>query len=366
MLRRQVLQSLCVVSLLLMNGISALSAPPSEIERLAREFRTPPDSARPWAYWWWLDSNVTREGITLDLEEMKRQGIRGVLIFDAGLGNGAPTGPAFMGAEWRGLVTYAVQEADRLGIEVGLNICSGWDCGGTWVEPQDACKKLVWSETRTQGSVRFSEVLATPHTVDEYYRDIAVVAFPKRSPGSAGSMVAALANPTASSTHPAYDILYAIDGVPETRWVSGGRRSGEGPTAERPESILLEFREPFAATSLFVAPYDECGPHECELQTSEDGKTFKTIRRFSLDKDRSGTIAFDETRARYFRLLIASSYTYGSTQATRNVQISEIAESIPFLVDFRRLLLSSFQATFALCCNPSASLSASRSNGKWR
>ena len=41
-------------------------------------------------------------------------------------------------------------------------------------------------------------------------------------------------------------------------------------------------------------------------------------------------------------------------------------ESIPFLVDFRRLLLSSFQATFALCCNPSASLSASRSNGKWR
>ncbi|HOQ85522.1 MAG TPA: glycosyl hydrolase, partial [Phycisphaerae bacterium] len=57
---------------------------------LADGFLHPPDSAKPWAYWWWLDSYATKEGITRDLEEMKRQGIAGVLLFDAGEGKGSP------------------------------------------------------------------------------------------------------------------------------------------------------------------------------------------------------------------------------------------------------------------------------------
>ena len=57
---------------------------------LAEGFRTPPDSAKPWCYWWWLDSNAAKEGITADLEEMKRQGIAGALIFDAGKGTNPP------------------------------------------------------------------------------------------------------------------------------------------------------------------------------------------------------------------------------------------------------------------------------------
>ena len=63
-------------------GANAASGP----DPLAEGFRTPPDSAKPWCYWWWLDSNAAKEGITADLEEMKRQGIAGALIFDAGKG----------------------------------------------------------------------------------------------------------------------------------------------------------------------------------------------------------------------------------------------------------------------------------------
>ena len=54
---------------------------------MERAFQSPPVAARPWAYWWWLNSNVTREGITRDLEEMNRQGIQGVMIFNAGGGD---------------------------------------------------------------------------------------------------------------------------------------------------------------------------------------------------------------------------------------------------------------------------------------
>jgi hypothetical protein len=142
-------------------------------------FTTPPRSAQPWAYWWWLDGNVSAEGITRDLEEMRRQGISGVLIFDAGEGKGSPVGPVFMSPAWRDLYRHALREAARLEIEVGVNLCSGWDAGGTWVTPEHAAKRLVYSEVTVDAAGAPEPLqLPQPDTVDGYYRDIAVVAFP--------------------------------------------------------------------------------------------------------------------------------------------------------------------------------------------
>ena len=90
--------------------IAACAGPGPIQDNLASGFVKPPDSARPWVYWFWLNSNITREGITADLEAMKRVGIGGVLIME--VDQGAPVGPAaFMGAEWRELFKFAV--ADR-------------------------------------------------------------------------------------------------------------------------------------------------------------------------------------------------------------------------------------------------------------
>ena len=64
-------------------------------------FRAPPPSARPWVYWFPLDGNLTREGITADLEAMQRVGIGGVLYMETD--QGTPRGPAaFGGPLWRG------------------------------------------------------------------------------------------------------------------------------------------------------------------------------------------------------------------------------------------------------------------------
>ena len=46
---------------------------------LAKEFAIPPDSARPWVYWFFMDGNLTREGISADLDAMKRAGIADLL-----------------------------------------------------------------------------------------------------------------------------------------------------------------------------------------------------------------------------------------------------------------------------------------------
>ena len=105
-------------------GLSLAGVACAETE-MERTFQSPPAAARPWAYWWWLNSNVTRQGITRDLEEMHRQGIQGVMIFNAG-GGDTPQGPKFLSPEWNALFKFALREASRLGMEVSVNLCDGW------------------------------------------------------------------------------------------------------------------------------------------------------------------------------------------------------------------------------------------------
>ena len=69
-----------------------LSARAEDLATLARGFQSPPPAARPWVYWFWLNGNITRAGITADLEAMQRVGIGGVLIME--VDQGAPKGPA--------------------------------------------------------------------------------------------------------------------------------------------------------------------------------------------------------------------------------------------------------------------------------
>ena len=58
---------------------------------LADRFRTPSDEARPQVWWHWMNGNVTKEGITADLEAMAAIGIGGAHIFDVSIG--IPKGP---------------------------------------------------------------------------------------------------------------------------------------------------------------------------------------------------------------------------------------------------------------------------------
>ncbi|MFA6240814.1 MAG: glycosyl hydrolase [Candidatus Hydrogenedentales bacterium] len=146
--------------------------------QLAASFVQPPDSARPWVYWFWLNGNITREGITADLEAMKRAGIGGVLIME--VDQGIPVGPVdFMSPEWRDLFKHVVAEAGRLGLEVNMNDDAGWNgSGGPWITPELSMQKVVWSETAVEGGKRFEGTLPQPETVVGFYRDIRVLAFP--------------------------------------------------------------------------------------------------------------------------------------------------------------------------------------------
>jgi hypothetical protein len=265
---------------------------------LASAFRTPPDTAKPWVYWWWLNGNVTKAGITKDLEEMKRQGINGVLIFHSG-GGKTPTGPRFLSPAWHDLFRYTLGEASRLRMEVSLNLCDGWDSGGPWITPDQANKKLVYSESQVDGRRKFSATLPVPPVVDGYYRDFAVVAFPERRDHPVTPN-----NVTAGSTAEGYvgELNFvprdAVDGDPLTCWASKGKPGQR-------EWLTFEYHEPLAATGIYVLPSGDTRPGACELQSSDDGTTFTTVTRFDVEPGKAWRAEFPQVRAKHFRLLFA-------------------------------------------------------------
>ncbi|MBN2579267.1 MAG: hypothetical protein JXB10_09775 [Pirellulales bacterium] len=162
-------------------GLLSAAAAAEPGDAMARNFASPPDSARPHTWWHWLNGNVTKEGITADLESMQRAGIGGFQLFN--VSEGIPEGPvAVMSPQWLDLVRHTAAEADRLGLELCIMNCPGWsNSGGPWIKPEHAMQTVVISETQAQGPSRFDAALPQPATNADFYRDIAVLAFPTPS-----------------------------------------------------------------------------------------------------------------------------------------------------------------------------------------
>jgi hypothetical protein len=192
----------------------------------------PPPEARLRAYWWWLNGNVTEQSITRDLEGMKAKGFGGAVLLDADGSSQdgnvrAPHGPTFFSAPWRQLYKHALREADRLGLEISLNIQSGWNLGGPMVGPEDAPKKLVWTETRAHGDTNLVLKLGQPKARDHFYRDLFVLAYRLNPNLPAGrkpiqnqeqkALLRALQPSSAPVSTPLFEEFPAVPGEEDTR-----------------------------------------------------------------------------------------------------------------------------------------------------
>ncbi len=176
------MKKLLIVLASVVLGISLMQCTPAAknqaADDLAKNFVSPPDNARIWVYWFWLNSNITKEGITADMEAMKKVGIGGVLIME--VDQGAPVGPvAFMGDKWRELFKFMISEASRLGIEVNMNNDAGWNgSGGPWVPLDKSMQVVTASEKQVPAGKKFEGLLPLPKSNSGFYRDITVLAFP--------------------------------------------------------------------------------------------------------------------------------------------------------------------------------------------
>jgi len=160
--------------------LAAAHGAKSPTDALAAGFMRPPQDARPLVFWQWVNGNVSEAGIRLDLEWMQRVGIGGALMFDIGFAS--PPVPQYVehrvgfgSREWEAAVRVAASEAKRLGLALGAQSGGGWSVtGGPLVAPEQAMKKLVWSETVVTAHTPATLRLPQPPGNSGPYQDVPI------------------------------------------------------------------------------------------------------------------------------------------------------------------------------------------------
>ncbi|HRO46079.1 glycosyl hydrolase [Agriterribacter sp.] len=168
----------------------------SGIQALRSGFVKPPDAAKPGVYWYFMDGNLSEEGMTKDLESMAEAGIGNLIFLEVNVG--VPRGRVdFLSDRWLALFAHAEKECRRLNIAMTLGIGPGWSgSGGPWVAPEQSMQHLVSESIVITGNENKKIKLTVPpprrpffgeggFTPDlkkqwqDFYEDVAVLAFPQ-------------------------------------------------------------------------------------------------------------------------------------------------------------------------------------------
>jgi hypothetical protein len=221
---------------------------------LENGFQTPPNSAKPRVWWHWTGGNVTKEGITKDLEWMKRVGIGGAQAADIGQGGGQVIDNpiSFFTPEWFEAIRHAAAESDRLGLEMAIFSSSGWSLtGGPWVKPEQAMKKLVWSETNVQGPMNFNEKLPQPPSNNGNFGGLRGLNTGRGGRGGGGARGGARGGRFGGRAGGPATAPADVAGAPGAEAARGGRGrggAGRGPATPPPtlygDSAVIAFRTP--------------------------------------------------------------------------------------------------------------------------
>lgn len=253
--------------------VGAASAAPTD--PLEKGFLSPPNSAKPQTWWHWMNGNITKVGITADLEAMKEIGLGGATVVN--VDSGIPAGDVpFMSPEWRDDFKFAMQEASRLGLDMTVENCAGWSSsGGPWNTPENAMQRVTMSELKVTGPADFSAGLPQPLMKLGYYREIAVLAF--RAPEDESVSMKDFA-PIASASS---------DGVEANKIVDGDKATFIRLPAPMPgaaQFAQLEFKKPFAARTAKINGGSPMPIGKGEISVSDDGLTFRTIKKFAFGR----------------------------------------------------------------------------------
>jgi hypothetical protein len=305
----------------------------SNADALKSGFENPPNGARPRVWWHWMNGNISKEGIKLDLEWMHRVGLGGFQNFDAALETPQVVDHrlAYMTPEWKDAFKYATTLADQLGMEEAIAGSPGWsETGGPWVPAAQGMKKYVWSVTRVEGGKPFKGVLAHPPTntgpfqaVDcgeaieaakagkeyaHFYSDAAVIAF-RRSASDV----------SLESLHPK---MSASGGSPDFALLTDGDllKTTKLPISAQGESswIQYEFDSPqtMRSVTFLIPPLDwlaaikaDVGTPEKTVEASDDGKTFRIVANLRDGYGPEFTVSFPAVTAKYFRIVFKRTHT---------------------------------------------------------
>lgn len=193
--------SLRLLPLLLFFGLSHLAA---EEHPLAKGFQNPPTEARPETWFHLISGNVSKPGLTRDLEAVQSAGLSGIQLFH-GRGRAWPgVTPQIpcLSPSWDSMISHVADETARLQLKFTMQNCPGWAMsGGPWITPDKAMRHLIWSRLDMKGGEKLSLSLPQPSPSEEDwrdYRDVAVIAFPTPADDSGKALVPATVSSSAS------------------------------------------------------------------------------------------------------------------------------------------------------------------------
>jgi len=333
---------LAVTLLGLMSSALAQNAPAS----LEEGFKNPPNSAKPRVWWHWMNGNITKEGIKLDLEWMNRVGIGGFQNFDASLTTPKLVNKrlVYMTPEWKDAFRYATTLADQLGLEEAIAGSPGWsESGGPWVKPSQGMKKVVWSETRVEGGKPFTGVLQHPPQVSGPFQNIPLFDFLALISGQAPTAGPTFYADTAVIAYRAADTDVPVSTLQPKITTSGGTLNlqllDDGdlvkttqlpkPAAGQQSWVQYEFGAPQVMHAITLVLNDPgaaaanmfgAAASIADVEASDDGQAFRKVVDIPNDGGQQHTIAFQATSARFFRVVFTDKGPSGFGEMTFDVE----------------------------------------------
>jgi hypothetical protein len=311
----------------------------SQTDNLVTGFIQPTNAAKPRIWWFWGESITTDHGITKDLEALKRVGFGGVVLYEQVFAD-RPDALKSLSPEWLERVKFAAAECTRLGLTLEINASNGYVAGGPWITPELGMQRLVFSETRVKGGQAISVILPKPQTKLDFYKDVAVLAFPLASAEeehvpaiTSTPLIANIANvfkpgetakatikPASGDGHTMITLDY---GTPVTK------RSLTYALRPSSKALIIATQVPGNWDSGFFGENMKAIRPVGELESSNDNLHWTKVgtlpgRGYQFESYDKQTIAFPATSARYFRLNLHD-WGYNDRYKDENLQVGSIS-----------------------------------------
>lgn len=257
---------------------------------LEANFKNPPVSAKPKTWMHALSGNMSKEGLTKDLEAIEKVGLGGVLLFN--VSESIPAGKVtYNSPEHHEMIKHAAEECERLNLTFGFHNCDGWSSsGGPWITPDNSMKMLVYSETVVKGGTPLEVQLEQPFTRRDFYKDVAVLAYPTL----ASEKLDLINKPIITSS----DSNFNASVVTDNNSLTESEIKGENPWVE------FDFGKPYTIQSFFMEVKDRWG--SADLLVSDDGVNFTLVKDLFKHKTVHHRLDFfdnfEPITARYFRI----------------------------------------------------------------
>ncbi|MBE0655226.1 MAG: glycoside hydrolase family 2, partial [Bacteroidales bacterium] len=300
--------------------ISACTGVKKDFALLEEGFTHPDDSLNPWCYYYWVADNVTKEGVTKDLESMAAKGITTAFIGNIGTVDQYQGDVKMLSEEWFDITVHAIKEAQRVGVDLGMFNSPGWSqSGGPWNKAENSMRYLAFSETNLDGPQSFKGKLEKPqHNLshsfhynlnveseeDTIYEDVRVLAF--QAPLKDNDHIRQYS--TDISGENIRNANAVLDGNKETAAVFQNIKN------ERDKiSIEIKTGDVFEARSLKIYPQPIPVHMDMELMAEING-SYTSIKKFKLNRSNAMisvgfipyapvTVSFPAVKAKKFKLV---------------------------------------------------------------